>query len=267
MRADIPVVKSKLCAADKAKHFHRFTSLRAEGSKAEPLVCAVEETPLACAIAVADLPWLATLNHAAQAIACGRAETFACLKIISPMLCGRNKHNRYLSVFNSEEAQAGGLALSGVPSTSVSILYHISHQKSRGLCKFLCELYVTNLWTECELQDRDCESKVHIFEINNLQIVNKSFKRPAAGDRGPASKITPYGSRDRKTRRTRHPQGVGYDQWESRGLLSLPREVSRDRLLKFVTVCPFPLDIYIIPYLRGKVNEVFVTKLLINYEV
>lgn len=41
----------------------------------------------------------------------------------------------------------------------------------------------------CELQDRDCGSKIHIFETNNLQIVNKSFKRSAAGDRGPPAKL------------------------------------------------------------------------------
>lgn len=149
----------------------------------------VEETPLTCTITIADLPWLAMLNHTAQAVACGRAENFTCLKVISPMLCGRKRHNRYLSVFNSEEAQAGGLAPLGVPLTSVSILYHILRQKSRGLSKFLCELYVTYLWTMCELWDRDCGSKVYIFKTNNLQIVNKSFKRSAAGDRGPPAKL------------------------------------------------------------------------------
>lgn len=82
---------------------HKVTHMLTPSTEAlhtKSLIRAVEETPLASAIAMADVPTLGTLDMAAKRIACGRTENLASAKVVSPM--SASSHGVYLVSMYSE---------------------------------------------------------------------------------------------------------------------------------------------------------------------
>jgi hypothetical protein len=101
-----------------------LTSSRAEGSQAEPLICAVVKAPFAFAIAVADVPTLIALNMTAKVIACGGAENLARAKVICPM--SASSHGEYLVSMYSEGLRSLAVkrALAVAPTLPLLYLYY-----------------------------------------------------------------------------------------------------------------------------------------------